>query len=404
MKNKVIQQSLMNSKNQSLYKIVLSDFVETKIREWCAECPHNEWSGTLFYKTEGSLDTNNLIVNVVDFFVSDIGTETYTVYDFNEEVVAYMTENNLLDCYCGLVHSHQQMAAFFSGTDTATLNKEGASMPHFVSLIVNNAGKYVAKITRQVVKEFIGNVSGYYLSFNSEKKFVNQKPATFKKSEVESFDLEVIKPEIQLPVSETHRRAEEIREKKKKETTDRFSNWGYTKAVDNDSNLVTPIHNKNLSFREPELFDEWEDFYKNQPVTSITDSDKSNNYDFPTTELCLYVSKLLQGSDLANYMSEAELKKFIGKGKNSPMKKAIKTRFPQDTDDEYCQAVDNIIDMITEMAFDKRDGNVAYGFKSSLTTNLYEFIDGLSKDNTNEYLNIVLDELIIYQSTAEFYE
>lgn len=42
------------------------------------------------------------------------------------------------------------MPTFFSGTDVATLNKEGSCMPHFVSLIVNNAGKYSAKITRKV--------------------------------------------------------------------------------------------------------------------------------------------------------------------------------------------------------------------------------------------------------------
>ena len=71
-----------------MYKIVLSENVERKIREWCAECPNNEWSGTLFYNTTGSLETKDLVINVVDFYVSDIGTGTYTVYDFNEEVVA----------------------------------------------------------------------------------------------------------------------------------------------------------------------------------------------------------------------------------------------------------------------------------------------------------------------------
>lgn len=39
---------------------------------------------------------------------------------------------------------------FFSGTDTATLQSEGSDMNHFVSLIVNNAGKYTAGITRKV--------------------------------------------------------------------------------------------------------------------------------------------------------------------------------------------------------------------------------------------------------------
>ena len=39
---------------------------------------------------------------------------------------------------------------FFSGTDKATLQSEGSDMNHFVSLIVNNAGKYTAGVTRKV--------------------------------------------------------------------------------------------------------------------------------------------------------------------------------------------------------------------------------------------------------------
>lgn len=39
---------------------------------------------------------------------------------------------------------------FFSGTDTGTLCEEGNDMNHFVSLIVNNEGKYTAAVTRKV--------------------------------------------------------------------------------------------------------------------------------------------------------------------------------------------------------------------------------------------------------------
>ena len=43
--------------------------------------------------------------------------------------------------------------AFFSGTDTNTLLEEGTDRNHFVSLIVNNAGNYVAAVTRRIKKE-----------------------------------------------------------------------------------------------------------------------------------------------------------------------------------------------------------------------------------------------------------
>ena len=43
--------------------------------------------------------------------------------------------------------------AFFSGTDTNTLLEEGTDRNHFVSLIVNNAGNYVAAVTRRIKQE-----------------------------------------------------------------------------------------------------------------------------------------------------------------------------------------------------------------------------------------------------------
>ena len=41
---------------------------------------------------------------------------------------------------------------FFSGTDQATLLELGSKQVHFYSLIVNNAGKYSAAITKRVIK------------------------------------------------------------------------------------------------------------------------------------------------------------------------------------------------------------------------------------------------------------
>lgn len=390
-----------STEHQALYKIVLSENVERKIREWCAECPNNEWSGTLFYNTTGSLETKDLVINVVDFYVSDIGTGTYTVYDFNEEVVAYMVENELIGCYCGLIHSHQQMSAFFSGTDTSTLNKEGASMPHFVSLIVNNAGQYVAKITRQTVKEFTGVIKGYYLSFNGEQKSIDDKPTTFSESTVENFDLTVIKPEVTLPINETHRRAEEIRAKKKKEEEENKS-WFFKPD--------TTSKYSGLPYKEPNLFDDFEDF-KYKPLTETKKESETTVvdeglYDFPDSELCLYASKILRGNEFANYMSEKELKKLIGNSKSSPMVKEIRKKFPKDTEEEYRTKVDDVIDYVTDIAYTKRDGNVSYGFYSSLTTNLYNFIDSLLPENTapNKFLDAAMEELLVYQSMAQYYE
>ena len=59
---------------------------------------------------------------------------------------------------------------FFSGTDMDTLNKIGESMNHCLSLIVNNAGKYNARLTRIVDETAHCSSEAKYKSFNDEQK------------------------------------------------------------------------------------------------------------------------------------------------------------------------------------------------------------------------------------------
>lgn len=138
---------------QTTYKMVITQELEKKIRLLCREIHNVEWSGVLFYKVSGKFEDNTLTVTCIDLFQMDEGTGAYTEYDMNSDVATYMVDHpELLEegVYQGLIHSHNNMPTFFSGTDTATLQSEGSDMNHFVSLIVNNAGKYTAGITRKV--------------------------------------------------------------------------------------------------------------------------------------------------------------------------------------------------------------------------------------------------------------
>lgn len=114
--------------------------------------PSLEWSGVLFYDVEGSFEDSNLVLTCRDILVLDQGGAVETEIDLNTtDVAAYLAQNlELLDCYQGLIHSHHSMATFFSGTDQNALSQEGSSMNNFLSLIVNNEGKYTAGITRYV--------------------------------------------------------------------------------------------------------------------------------------------------------------------------------------------------------------------------------------------------------------
>lgn len=145
-------------KDSKKYFLTVTKLLEDKIRYLCATFPNKEYSGALFYTVDGEFGSDNLKITCRDFCLCDIGSSTYTEFETRPEVVSYMCENDLLDCYIGLLHSHNTMSTFFSGTDLDTLKSEGFSMPHFVSLIVNNEGEYTAAITSQIVRYFNGTV------------------------------------------------------------------------------------------------------------------------------------------------------------------------------------------------------------------------------------------------------
>lgn len=66
------------------------------------------------------------------------------------------------------------MASFFSGEDASTLCQYGAEMNNFVSLVVNNAGQYVARVTRkcQLTGTKVTTIEGTLAStlFNTEQQ------------------------------------------------------------------------------------------------------------------------------------------------------------------------------------------------------------------------------------------
>lgn len=178
---------------QSIYKMVIPQEVEKKIRLLCREIHNVEWSGVLFYKVSGSFEDKSLTITCVDLFQMDEGTGGYTEYDMSPDVSGYMVDHpELLDAgiYQGLIHSHNNMATFFSGTDTATLQSEGSDMNHFVSLIVNNAGKYTAGVTRKVKLKQTVNEEFTYPTWGDEE-VSGIRTFTVEKEYIQWFNLDI---------------------------------------------------------------------------------------------------------------------------------------------------------------------------------------------------------------------
>lgn len=124
--------------NENLYK---------KIQYLCSKIDQVEWSGVLFWKYEGDLQNPETFkINAIDVFPMQKGSQTYTEFEFGPEVVDYMMANDILECKYGLIHSHNNMSTFFSGTDNEELQENAGNHNTYLSLIVNNRMEMCAKL------------------------------------------------------------------------------------------------------------------------------------------------------------------------------------------------------------------------------------------------------------------
>lgn len=164
------QQPTTNKKPQ----VVLTDRFIKAVNYMLSTISYTEWSGFLYYTFTGSIkDVNSMQFTLVDFLPLDIGNPAYTEFDtskFRNEIIDMYTANPaIMHCKVGLIHSHNSMATFFSGTDERQL-KEGITKGQFdlfLSVIVNNARDMVAKVAVQTVTKVVGKAT-HSITFNKE--------------------------------------------------------------------------------------------------------------------------------------------------------------------------------------------------------------------------------------------
>ena len=156
------------------------------------QLPSNEWSGTLFYNTKGTIEDNDLELIATDFYLQDIGVSTFTEFQNDTSLAGYVVDHELMDDYQGLIHSHNNMSTFFSGTDMNTLREEGNDRNHFLSLIVNNAGVYTAKFTRKINISEHKSCSRNYNTYGNVFVELPNNEVDISYEEIEYFNLNII--------------------------------------------------------------------------------------------------------------------------------------------------------------------------------------------------------------------
>lgn len=83
------------------------------------------------------------------------------------------------------------MATFFSNTDADTLQSEGSDMNHFVSLIVNNAGKYTAGITRKIKLNQSIHEESEYSTWDNKRVSGSSRNFTAEREYIQWFNLDI---------------------------------------------------------------------------------------------------------------------------------------------------------------------------------------------------------------------
>lgn len=359
---------------QSTYKLIITELVQRKIKEWCLQLPDQEWSGTLFYTVEGSFADGTFTATCRDIYVSDIGSGGYTEFDHKADIVTYADANDLLDCHQGLIHSHNKMATFFSGTDKSTLIEEGMSMPHFLSLIVNNAGKYTARITRRVT---LSTSSITYPTYGQNE--VTEEVETTVNEYIEAFplDIETVEDNVRAEVLQ---RIEGIRKEKAKPVGKTFYSPVMVFPREQDKKKFTPWEK------------DWrEDLKKHKPEASqpaLFNKEELGEFKAPEGLIDRLTIQLLTGSVMSGMSGTFDLDKWIPN-----MDRVYKNRFK--TDIELEAWLDPYIEfLVWNTEWPGSDLEDPDEVAQVLADALYDRVEALSAEYKEvDVLNDIIDKL-----------
>ena len=388
--------SLVQKSGTYNYKLIIPAEVERKIRFTCQKVWNTEWSGTLFFTHEGSFENNDLVIRCVDIYIMDIGTQAYTEFDMNPDVIAYMTNNpELLDCQMGLIHSHNNMSTFFSGTDTATLKEEGRDRNNFVSLIVNNAGSYTAAITRRIKSKQVMESVSYEFFGDGEKQ--DTKKYVSDADEIEWFYLKIEKEGENYSFPDMAARLEEIKkakaEKAKKAQASAYSS-GYKPVIANSygtkvgpANLVNKEDSK-PEVTQPTLFD------------NVDDLPFDDNYSLPYGQVTLdkvtlksLVLQLITGSIIISNDSKIDITKWA-----KSMPALYEKRFGKGREgmENFKMWADTYTEYLTWYVTDEKLEELGFDETEICAICAHDMIEELTKLPENDYIKGYIDALQKY--------
>jgi len=166
--------------------LVIGDKLQKQIYAACCNVNSVEWSGMLFYDTEGEFGEEGFAIVANEFYLLHIGTGGYTEYAAGQdpEFIKFLMANpHIMTMKKGHIHSHNNMGVFFSGTDDDELVENSESHNFYVSLIVNNRNDMLAKVAFRAMSKGVTSSTITFKGIDGKE--------TIKKMDV-PFDKEVV--------------------------------------------------------------------------------------------------------------------------------------------------------------------------------------------------------------------
>ena len=171
----------------------MSPEIIRKIQYLCNSIAHFEWSGVLFYTCQGTIQQpDKMTINIEDILPMDKGTATATEFAYDERYVNYLMNNpERLEWRNGLIHSHNNMAVFFSGTDEKEIETNSKAHNYYLSMVVNNKLDIIAKVGFVAEVEYPVKAKYHALDENGKSYFVKQENFTEKRQKLFTYDCKI---------------------------------------------------------------------------------------------------------------------------------------------------------------------------------------------------------------------
>jgi len=327
-----------------------------QIQYLCKLISKVEWSGALFYTTEGSIEKPETFkITLKTILPLDMGSQAYTEYNLDERFMDFIEEDFEERCTwkLGHIHSHNSMAVFFSGTDMAELNDNAPAHNFYLSLIVNNAMDFLAKVAFiGEAKKDIKDVPYTAKNVEGNNYIIERQDFQVNSQKLFIFDCQIYSDLQELSITEQFRdQVAKIMIPKPVKTFPRQEPWNKPQEPWKKPNL--PAHTNN----QKSFFDDWDSPYtpNKEAIDDLAEYDLKAQaiYNF-AKELFNYSTQesdeLVDIEEVLDLLAEYDLSpQEIAKSVITDYAKTFATHFPNASATDFVEYTHETLDLLEDI-------------------------------------------------------